>query len=105
MRVFIAGVDGYLGWPLAMHLARRGHAVGGCDLYLRRDWVAEMGSQSGTPIWRMTERLEAFRENFGRNLEFRKGDVCDYNFVENCFKAFQPHAAVHLADRKRGGGG
>ena len=98
MRVFIAGVDGYLGWALAMHLARRGHAVGGCDLYLRRDWVAEIGSQSGTPIRRMTERLEAFRENFGRNLEFRKGDVCDYNFVENCFKAFQPDAVVHLAE-------
>jgi UDP-sulfoquinovose synthase len=98
MRVFIAGVDGYLGWSLALSLARRGHDVGGADLYLRRDWVAEMGSQSATPIRRMTERLEAFRETFGRNLEFRKGDLRDYNFVLNCFKAFQPEAIVHLGE-------
>lgn len=98
MRVFIAGVDGYLGWSLAMYLARRGHEVGGCDLYLRRDWVAEMGSQSATPIKRMTDRLEAFKDNFGRNLEFKKGDLCDYNFVLNCFKAFQPEAIVHLGE-------
>ncbi|MBI5570943.1 MAG: NAD-dependent epimerase/dehydratase family protein [Desulfomonile tiedjei] len=98
MRVFIAGVDGYLGWSLAMYLARRGHEVGGCDLYLRRDWVAEMGSQSATPIKRMTDRLEAFKDNFGRNLEFKKGDLCDYNFVLNSFKAFQPEAIVHLGE-------
>ena len=98
MRVFIAGVDGYLGWPLALSLARRGHDVGGADLYLRRDWVAEMGSQSATPIRRMTERLEAFRDNLGKNLEFRKGDLRDYTFVLNCFRAFQPEAIVHLGE-------
>ena len=98
MRVFICGVDGYLGWPLAMYLARRGHDVAGCDLYLRRDWVAEMGSQSATPISRMTQRLEAFREHFGKNLEFKKGNLTDYNFVLNGFKAFRPDAVVHLGE-------
>lgn len=49
MRVFIAGVDGYLGWGLAVYLRARGHDVAGADCYLRRDWVAEMGSQSATP--------------------------------------------------------
>ena len=70
MRVFIAGVDGYLGWSLAQHLAARGHKVAGADNYMRRDWVAEMGSQSATPIRRMTERLEAFREKFGAKSYF-----------------------------------
>ena len=69
MRVFIAGVDGYLGWSLAMYLVARGHEVAGADNYLRRDWIAEMGSQSATPIRRMTERLQAFRENFDTNLQ------------------------------------
>ena len=67
MRVFIAGVDGYLGWTLAQYLTARGHDVGGADRYLRRRWVAEMGSQSATPIADMNERLEAFQERFGRN--------------------------------------
>jgi UDP-sulfoquinovose synthase len=96
--VFIAGVDGYLGWSLALYLARRGHDIGGADTYLRRDWVAEMGSQSATPIRRMTERLEAFTDNFEKNLEFKKGNLQDYNFVLNCLKSFQPDAIVHLGE-------
>ncbi len=50
MRVLIPGVDGYLGWSLAQHLASRGHEVAGIDNYMRRDWVAEVGSQSATPF-------------------------------------------------------
>jgi UDP-sulfoquinovose synthase len=98
MRVFIAGVDGYLGWPLSMYLRKRGHEVAGADNYYRRDWVQEMGSQSATPIRKMTERLVAFRENFGRNLQFFKGDLTDHNFVENIFKSFRPEAIVHLGE-------
>ena len=98
MRVFIAGVDGYLGWPLSMYLTKRGHEVGGADNYYRRDWVREMGSQSATPIRKMTERLEAFRENFGKNLQFFKGDITDYNVVENIFRHFKPEAIVHLGE-------
>lgn len=98
MRVFIAGVDGYLGWSLSLYLAKRGHDVAGADMYYRRDWVQEMGSQSATPICRMTERLEAFHSNFGKNLQFFKGDLTDYNFVENIFKHFEPEAIVHLGE-------
>jgi UDP-sulfoquinovose synthase len=57
-----------------------------------------MGSQSATPIRRMTERLEAFRESFGTNLRFFKGDLSSYNFVENVFKSFRPEAIVHLGE-------
>lgn len=98
MRVFIAGVDGYLGWALSMYLIKRGHEVAGVDCYYRRDWVQEMGSQSATPICHMTQRLEAFRENFGENLQFFKGDLTDYNFVENIFKHFQPESIIHLGE-------
>ncbi|MFC1706941.1 NAD-dependent epimerase/dehydratase family protein [Planctomycetota bacterium] len=98
MRVFIAGVDGYLGWSLAQYLAARGHEVGGCDNYSRRDWVAELGSQSATPIARMTTRLQAFRERFGSNLHFTRGSLLEYRFVWNLFRAFRPEAIVHFAE-------
>ncbi|MFH1809338.1 MAG: NAD-dependent epimerase/dehydratase family protein [Pseudomonadota bacterium] len=98
MRVFIAGVDGYLGWSLALHLTGRGHEVAGIDGYFRRDWVAEMGSQSATPILRMTDRLQAFREHFGKNLRFVRGDLTDYSLVWNQLRAFKPDAIVHLAE-------
>lgn len=98
MRIFIAGVDGYLGWPLSMYLIKRGHEVAGADNYYRRNWVQEMGSQSATPIRKMTERLVVFHENFGKNLQFFKGDLTDYNFVENIFKHFNPEVIVHLGE-------
>ncbi|MBA7516577.1 hypothetical protein ES705_08625 [subsurface metagenome] len=98
MRVFIAGVDGYLGWSLAVYLTSKGHEVAGMDMYYRRDWVAEMGSQSATPICRMSERLNAFRENFNKSLDFRRGDLLDYDFVLNFFKSFKPEAIVHFGE-------
>jgi UDP-sulfoquinovose synthase len=98
MRIFIAGIDGYLGWPLSMYLSGRGHEIAGADNYYRRDWVQEMGSQSATPILRMTERMEAFRENFDKNIQFFKGDLTDYGFVESIFKHFKPEAIVHLGE-------
>lgn len=98
MRVFIAGIDGYLGWSLSLYLTKRGHAVGGADLLLRREWVDEMGSQSATPIRDIDERLKAFKDNFEKELWFRKGDFRDYNFVLECFREFKPDAIVHLGE-------
>lgn len=98
MRVFIPGVDGYLGWTLAQYLVARGHEVAGCDLFLRRKWVEEIGSQSATPVRSIEERLVAFKENLGRELIFKEGDLRDYDFVLQCFKLFQPDAIVHLGE-------
>ncbi|MBZ0296658.1 MAG: NAD-dependent epimerase/dehydratase family protein [Anaerolineae bacterium] len=98
MRVFIAGIDGYLGWPLAQHLAARGHTVGGVDAFLRREWVAEMGSHSAIPICDIDERQHAFREHFGTELHFRQGDLLDYDFLRTSLQDFQPDAVVHLGE-------
>lgn len=98
MKVFIAGIDGYLGWPLAQHLTARGHEVAGTDLFLRREWVDEVGGQSALPVYSMEERLAAFRERYGKDLNFRKGDLLDYEFLKDYLAEFQPDAIVHLAE-------
>lgn len=92
----ITGVDGYLGWSLALHLASKGHTIAGIDDYSRRRWVGEMGSHSAIPIAKMDKRLAAFRGTFGTSLQFFKGDLCDYNFVLNAYKSFKPDAIVYL---------
>src|SRR5215207_4296022 len=99
MRIFIAGIDGYIGWPLAMYLANRGHEVGGADMFFRREWVEEVGSWSATPIRPMRERLEAFVEVFGRRIDFYEGDLRNPNFVYECFESFRPEAIVHLGEQ------
>jgi UDP-sulfoquinovose synthase len=98
MRVFIAGMDGYLGWSLAQYLAARGHQVAGADLFMRRQWVEEMGSCSATPIVPMKERLAALKESRGLEPKFWEADLRDYSAVERIFKEFQPDAVVHLGE-------
>ena len=97
MRVFIAGIDGYLGWALAQYMTHHGHEVAGADKMLRREWVAEMDSVSAIPIANRPDRVAAFREQFGKDIDFREGDLTDYSFVRGFFEDFQPEAIVHLA--------
>lgn len=98
MRVLITGVDGYLGWSLALYLSARGHEVAGIDNYSRRAWVGEMGSQSAIPIASMADRLVAFHERFGKNLRFFKGDLTDPSFVVNAYRSFRPEAIVYFGE-------
>lgn len=97
MRIFIAGIDGYLGWALTQYLLHRGHTVAGADQLLRREWVAEMNSVSAVPIASREDRIAAIHDHFGVELDFRVGDLTKYDFVERCLRDFQPEAIVHLA--------
>ena len=98
MKVFIAGIDGYLGWALAQYLAARGHQVGGIDAGLRRQWVAEVGGISAIPIYTMERRRAAFEKHFGSQLDFRSGNLLDYPALSNFLNEFQPDAIVHLGE-------
>ena len=98
MKVLIAGVDGYLGWTLAQYLTAAGHDVAGCDAYFRRAWVDELGGTSALPISDMDVRLGAFRETYGAEIEFREGDLREYEFVEAFVRDFRPDAIVHLGE-------
>lgn len=98
MKILIAGVDGYLGWTLAQHLARRGHAVSGIDAFRRRRWVAETGSASAIPILPMAERLPAFAAACGRPLDFTQGDLTDLDTVSSLLRRVRPDCIVHLGE-------
>jgi len=98
MKIFIIGMDGYLGWPLAMHLAQRGHDVFGIDNGSRRDMVAEMGSVSALPILPMRERLGIFQDKTGKSIDYQEIDVRNHAVVVNLLEIFQPDAIVHLGE-------
>ncbi len=98
MKVFIAGIDGYLGWALAQYLTARGHEVSGIDNFARRQWVTDMDSQSALPVYTISERLAAFQARFGRPLNFFEGDLLDYAFLRNALQETQPDAIVHLGE-------
>ena len=98
MRVFIAGIDGYLGWPLAQHLARRGYTVGGADGLFRRNWVGQAGSVSAIPIASIQSRLEAFQTELHQSMQFFQIDLRDHEALCSALVEFRPDAIVHLAE-------
>jgi UDP-sulfoquinovose synthase len=99
MRTLVLGIDGYIGWGLAMHLAKRGHTVSGVDNFSRRDNVQSVGSQSAIPILDMQERVSAFKRIHGENISFFKGDLLDYDFVADVIKQTHPDSIIHLAEQ------
>ncbi|MCI4346992.1 MAG: NAD-dependent epimerase/dehydratase family protein [Thermoplasmata archaeon] len=100
MKVLITGVDGYSGWPLALHLLSRGHDVAGLDNFVTRKRVREVGSHSATPIAPFPKRQAAIEKLLGRTLRFYKGDMTDYDFVKFVVERESPDAVVHLAEQR-----
>ncbi len=91
MTIMILGGDGYIGWPLSMHLAvNKDETIVIVDKLLRRAWVKEVGSHSATPILSMEDRLEAFQKSFNKIIDYWYGDLQNYDFVYNIKKNRHP---------------
>lgn len=99
MRVMILGIDGYLGWTLALWLGSLGCKVSGVDNYNRRDWVKERGAQTIVPISRMNERLHAAKEVLGVNIDFRQIDIYkERDRLKEFIDEVKPESIVHYAE-------
>jgi len=101
MTILVCGVDGYIGWSLAVRLATTVEdEVVGVDNLGRRKWVKEVGSWSAIPIPSIEERIEAFRRVLGKKApSFVYGDLRDFGFVRHILDKYRPHTIVHLAEQ------
>ena len=79
MKVLVTGIDGYSGWPLALHLIARGHEVVGIDNFVTRKRVKEVGSWSATPIPSFAEAPGGRGEDVRPHLRFHQGDLSNYD--------------------------
>lgn len=93
------GIDGYIGWSFAVHLASRGHEVYGIDNFSRRLNVARIGSWSATPICEMNDRLRAAREAHEAEITFFRGSMLQHSDIVRAIKSSSPDAIVHLAEQ------
>lgn len=99
MRVLILGIDGYLGWTLALWLGSLGFQVSGVDNYNRRKWVKERGAHTIVPISRMSDRLKAAQEVLGLNINFREIDILnERDKLKEFIDEVKPEAVVHYAE-------
>jgi UDP-sulfoquinovose synthase len=100
LRILVLGGDGYLGWPTALHLSRRGHDVGVVDNFVRRQYDHEMGVDSLVPISQLQHRVRVWEEVSGLKLETFIGDLTDPVFVDTTLARFEPEAVVHFAEQR-----
>ena len=100
MNILVLGGDGYLGWPTALYLSRRGHHVGVVDNFARRGYDLEMGVDSLVPIVSLQQRVRRWQEISDLTMELFVGDLTDASFVSETMASFQPDAVVHFAEQR-----
>jgi UDP-sulfoquinovose synthase len=100
MRVIVTGGDGYLGWPQAMYLSKRGYDVCVVDNFSRRLWDLEGGTESLIPIAALHDRVAAWRETNGKSIQIAVGDLTDYAFISGVVGDFKPDAIVHYGEQR-----
>lgn len=100
LRVLVLGGDGYCGWPTALHLAARGHAVGIVDSFVRRLWDHELGVESLTPIQPLRERVATWAALTGASIPVFVTDLQDYAGLAAALAEFAPDAVVHFAEQR-----
>ena len=100
MRVAVLGGDGYCGWATALYLSRKRHSVAIVDNFARRQWDHELGVQTLTPIRPLFERLSAWQDLTGENIELFVGDVTEYDFMSSVIQDFEPDAVIHFAEQR-----
>ena len=100
MKIAVLGGDGYCGWATALYLSKQGHEVAIVDNFVRRQWDHELGAQTLTPIRPLSDRLSVWHRLTGRTIESYVGDICDYEFLSNVIKDFEPESVVHFAEQR-----
>lgn len=99
MKVLILGGDGYLGWPTAMYLSRRGHSVAVMDNFAKRRWEMELNVEPLIPIHTLHDRVKAWRDVSEEHVELFVGDLRNYSVVEGVLEKFRPEAIVHYGEQ------
>ncbi len=101
MKVLILGGDGFCGWPTALHLSNLDHDVKIVDNLSRRNIDNELEAYSLTPIRPMGERLQAWKDVSGKEIDFIRFDVAEhYHRLLTLLNEFKPDAIVHFAEQR-----
>ncbi len=99
--ILVLGGDGYYGWPIALKLAvtRPNTKIIIVDNEWRRNTVCKVGSDSLLPIARLSKRIAAYKDIYGKdNLHYMYMDV-NSDALEDLIKTEKPHTIYHMAQQ------
>ncbi len=99
MRVLILGADGYLGWPTALDMLKKGNEVCLVDNYLRRNMAKDTQSEPLFDTPDLKERMALFSKITKRKGRVEILDCCDFDQLLNLVKDFRPDTLIHFAEQ------
>ena len=101
MKIIVLGGDGFCGWPTALYLSNKGHDIIIVDNLSRRNIDNELEVSSLTPITSMGQRLKAWNEITGKNIEFYNFNVAEhYHRLLTLLEDYKPDAVIHFAEQR-----
>ncbi len=99
-KVLILGGDGYLGWPTAMHLAKKNFIVHLVDNFSKRTIENENSITPLNKIETMKTRVGLWNQiNNKKKLTFSFGDLLNHRFIYEELKRFKPDHIIHYAEQ------
>lgn len=99
MRILILGIDGYIGYPLALHLLSKDYEVCGVDNYSRRKLVSSVYSDSVTPIANISERSRFLRSHKNFIDDVASVHIEDSYIISKVIGFHKPDVIIHLAEQ------
>lgn len=99
-KVMVIGGDGYCGWATALHLSNKGYEVAIVDNLIRRLFDDQLGLDSLTPISSIHNRIRRWKSLTGKDIQLFVGDICEFEFLAEAFKSFEPDAVVHFGEQR-----
>lgn len=99
-KVMVIGGDGYCGWATSLHLSKKGYEVAVVDNLVRRSFDHQLGLDSLTPIASIHNRIRRWKSLTDKDIQLYIGDICDFEFLSEAFKSFEPDAVVHFGEQR-----
>ena len=101
MRVIVLGGDGFCGWPTSLHLSDKGHDILIIDDFSRRNIDNELQTSSLTPIGTLNQRIDAWKEISGREIQFKNINVAEeYSEFLAAIVEYKPDTIIHFAEQR-----
>ncbi len=101
MKIIVFGGDGFCGWPTALHLSNLGHEILIVDNFSRRKIDIELGIESLTPISSIYDRIKAWKEISGKEIQFKMLDIAqNYEALLQILLEYQPDTVIHFAEQR-----
>ena len=99
MKIMVLGGDGYLGWPTACYLSKRGHKILSIDNFSKKQIENENGVSSILSTLTIQDKIKKWNENNSNKINFEICDLLNHRSIYSKLKEFKPDAIVHYAEQ------